>query len=216
METLSTVTVPEIFEIVKDRHCTVFGSAPGRVPPSGYMDTVMICVNGSATGLPKPPDITVAGAQVSRARHKQCRHTLRNLNGRWSERVLFVHPGKYDDHEERFRDFGWSWRQSQTITAEERADFVYALTGYRTGGLAGSGAHSNGILALLLAAAGNASRIDMCGFSFSGGHFYVQGETVRNHVDHDRHALEWLARNANVRATDKEMRDLFGFPPLTG
>lgn len=204
--------VPEIIRCVEGRHCTVFGSAPGRVPPPDYEQTIIVCANGAGLGLARSADLTVLGAGVSGAGDKTSRHTLRNMNGRYSERVLFVNPGKPADFVERFTDFGFSWGQSAVFTAEERAAFVLDITGYSSGGLVGPHANSNGVLALLLVAAAGASRIDMCGFSFRQGHFYInEAETPRNHADHDAHVLEWLAANANVHATDAEMREQFGF-----
>jgi len=116
------------------------------------------------------------------------------------------------DYAERFRDFGFSWHEQDVLTAEARSVFIQELTGYSSGGLAGPHAHSNGVLALLLAAAAGAARIDMAGFSFTPGHFYIPDvQTPRNHSNHDAHALSWLASNAPVFCADEEMRERFGF-----
>lgn len=202
--------VPDIVRFVAGRHCTVFGSAPNRLLPAGYEDTVMVCANGAGYGLARDADLTVLGAGVSRAGDKTSRHTLKNMNGRRSERVLFVNPGKILDYADRFLDFGFSWDLQATMTAEQRAEFISGLTGYRSGGLVGPHSHSNGALALLLVAAAGASRIDASGFSFSPGHFYIdEAVTPRNHVDHDQHALGWLARNAPIFFMDAGIRDRY-------
>ncbi len=206
------IHLPGVVKFLAGRHCTVFGSAPGRIPPAGYERTAIVCANGAGYGLSRSADLTVLGAGVCRGSDKTSRHTLRNMNGRRSGRVLFVHPGTLTDYAERFADFGFSWDAHDVITAEERATFIRELTGYSSGGLTGPGAHSNGVLALLLAAAAGASRIDACGFSFTPGHFYIDGDaTPRNHADHDAHALSWLARNAPIYSADPEMRSRFGF-----
>lgn len=210
VDVFATSLVPEIVRFIAGRHCTVFGSAPNRLLPAGYEDTVVVCANGAGYGLARDADLTVLGVGVSAARDKTSRHTLKNMNGRRSERVLFVNPGKIVDYAERFRDFGFSWDLQATMTAEQRADFIHGLTGYRSGGLVGPDSHSNGALALLLVAAAGASRIDASGFSFSAGHFYIEGAvTPRNHVDHDEHALGWLARNAPIVFMDAGVRDRY-------
>lgn len=203
--------VPSIFAIVEGRHCTVFGSAPGRAPPAGYADTTIVCVNGSGLGLVRHADITVMGAQICKAATRTCRHTLRNLDGRYSERMLWVHPGEMKDFEDRYRDFGFSWNESEVISSERRRSLIHQLIGYELPGLAGPSAPSNGALAALLAATSGASRIDLCGFSLAPGHFYISADTVRNHVDHDAVIFDWLSRNAQVYATDAEIRERFGF-----
>ena len=208
--------VPKIFRYLQGKNCTVLGSAPGRKLPLGYEETEIICANGAGYGLNRPADITVLGAGVSKAIDKTSRHTLRNMNGRSSKRVLFVHPGNLTDYKERFQDFGFSWPEGMddVMTAEDRSTFIQKLTGYKSGGLTGAHAHSNGVLSLLLAAAAGASRIDAAGFSFKPGHFYIDSaETPRNHSNHDSHALEWLAQNANIYSTDSEMQEKFGFAP---
>ncbi|MDH5833463.1 hypothetical protein [Luteimonas kalidii] len=208
--------VPELCRFVSGQHCTVFGSAPGRKLPAGYEDSVIVCANGAGYGLARSADLTVLGAGVSRAGDKTSRHTLRNMNGRFSERVLFVNPGKWTDYAERFRDFGFAWRSQEVMTAEARAQFVLALTGYSSGGLVGPDAHSNGVLALLLAAAAGATRIDATGFSLSPGHFYIEdADTPRNHAGHDLVAMRWLATNAPVRFMDDELRNHLGNPAAT-
>lgn len=208
-------SLPGVVKFVAGAHCTVLGSAPGRILPTGYASTLIICANGAGYGLSRDADLTVLGAGVSKASDKTSRHTLKNMNGRSSDRVLFVHPGTMTDYPERFSDFGFSWRIHDVITAEERAAFIQQLTGYSSGGLAGPYAHSNGVLALLLAAAAGASRIDASGFSFASGHFYINGAaTPRNHANHDTHALAWLAAHAPVFSADPEMRDRFGFPDV--
>lgn len=206
--------VLEIVKFLRNTHCTVFGSSPQRRLPLHYEDTLMICVNGSATGLSRSPDLTIMGAQIVKGSTKTCRHTLRNLNGRHTRRLILVHPGGMTDVEERFRDFGYSWDQVDVITKEQRADLVLAITGHRLTGLAGPHAPSNGVFAALLAAAAGASRIDLCGFSFGGGHFYISGDTPRNHVNVDKEVFGWLARNANVYSTDEAIRAEFGFKEI--
>lgn len=177
---------------------------------------MIVCANGAGYGLARSADLTVLGAGVSRAGDKTSRHTLRNMNGRSSERVLFVNPGKWTDYAERFRDFGFAWNSHDVMTAETRAEFVRELTGYSSGGLVGPDAHSNGVLALLLVAAAGAARIDASGFSFSPGHFYIEGtDTPRNHAGHDLVALQWLAMNAPVRFLDDELRRQLGSPATT-
>lgn len=207
---LSPRFVPEIVRFVAGRHCTVFGSAPNRLLPAGYEDTIVVCANGAGYGLRKDADLTVLGVGVCRANDKTSRHTLKNMAGRYSERVLFVNPGKIVDYADRFQDFGFSWKLHSAITAEERAEFISDLTKYRSGGLVGPHSHSNGVLALLLVAAAGASRIDASGFSFSPGHFYIdEAITPRNHVDHDQHALRWLSDNAPIVFMDAAVRELY-------
>lgn len=212
---LQSSPLPGVVKFLAGAHCTVLGSAPGRLLPGGYEKTEIICANGAGYGLSRPADLTVLGAGVSRASDKTSRHTLKNMNGRSSERVLFVHPGTLTDYTDRFADFGFSWLMHDVMTAEERTTFIRDLTGYSSGGLTGPHAHSNGVLALLLAAAVGATRIDASGFSFTSGHFYIPGgATPRNHADHDAHALSWLASNAPVFSADPEMRLRFGFPDV--
>ncbi|GGA75483.1 hypothetical protein GCM10011521_12050 [Arenimonas soli] len=203
--------LPSVFGFVAGRHCTVFGSAPGRLPPTGYARNTIVCVNGSGLGLERHADITVMGAQICRAATRTCRHTLRNLGGRYSERMLWVHPGEMKDFEDRYRDFGFDWRESEVLRSERRRVLVRQLTGYELPGLTGPSAPSNGALAALLTATSGASRIDLCGFSLTSGHFYIADDTVRNHVDHDEYIFDWLSRHAPVHATDAAMRDRFGF-----
>src|SRR5690606_37795629 len=105
---LRTSSLPGVVDFLRGAHCTVFGSAPGRLPPNGYEKTVIVCANGAGYGLSRSADLTVLGAGVSRAMDKTSRHTLKNMNGRSSERVLFVHPGTHSDYAERFTDFGFS------------------------------------------------------------------------------------------------------------
>lgn len=208
--------LPAVVHFLAGKHCTVFGSAPGRVLPPRYEETAILCANGAGYGLSRSANLTVLGAGVSKGSDKTSRYTLRNMNGRSSERVLFVHPGKLADYMERFADFGFSWREHGVLTAEDRAKFIRAFTGYSSGGLTGPHAHSNGVLALLLAAAAGARRIDACGFSLTPGHFYIADEaTPRNHVNHDANALTWLAANAPVYAADREMQERFGFPDVS-
>ena len=207
--------LPEVVRFLEGAHCTVLGSAPGRMLPKAYEETAVVCANGAGLGLTRSADLTVLGAGVCRGSDKTSRHTLRNMNGRWSERVLFVHPGTLEDYTERFRDFGFTWETHDVMTAEQRARFVLELTGYSSGGLTGPFAISNGVLALLLAAAAGARRIDSAGFSFSTGHYYIPGQTTpRNHAPHDAQALSWLAKNAPVFSSDEEMRARFGFAAL--
>ena len=216
MTSRQELELPAVAHFLAGKHCTVFGSAPGRVLPMGYEETVILCANGAGYGLSRPADLTVLGAGVSKGGDKTSRHTLRNMNGRSSERVLFVHPGNLTDYMERFADYGFSWREHGVMTAEGRAKFIHALTGYSSGGLTGPHAHSNGIFALLLAAAAGARRIDACGFSFTPGHFYIAEEaTPRNHAGHDANALAWLAANAPIYATDRGMRERFDFPDVS-
>ncbi len=216
MDVEGEVAFPEIFHHVRGLHCTVFGSAPGRVLPARYDETLMVCVNGSGFGLSRPADITVMGAQVCQGATRTCRHTIRNINGRSTDRVLWVHPGKMEDFEDWYRDYGFRWSLSETLTAQARRSLVKRLTGYELPGLAGPSAPSNGALAVLLTAAAGASRVDMTGFSFTPGHFYISGETARNHVNHDEVLFRWLAGNAPVFSADAAMRERFGFhlPPV--
>ena len=212
MSSAGQPALPEVVRFLEGTHCTVLGSAPQRVLPYGYEGTVVVCANGAGLGLSRSADLTVLGAGVCRGSDRTSRHTLRNMNGRRSERVLFVHPGTLEDYPERFNDFGFSWGTHGVMTAEERARFVLELTGYSSGGLTGPFAISNGVLALLLAAAAGARRIDSAGFSLSAGHYYISGHaTPRNHASHDAQVLSWLADNAPIFSSDDEMKGRFGF-----
>jgi hypothetical protein len=196
---------------VKGRHCTILGSAPSRILPSNYSNTLLITINGSGIGISRNPDLTLIGARICLAKSKTCRFTIRNLNGKYSERVLFVHPGDLEDYQERYRDFGFECGGSQTMTANQRFELVKTLTGYELPGLSGSSAPSNGVLGALLVAAAGASIIDLSGFSLSPGHFYIIGDTVRNHIKHDEVLLQWISENYFVRSNDIEMCKRFGF-----
>lgn len=215
METENKIAFPEIFKAVLNRHCTVLGSAPGRILPVNYSNSFLVCVNGSQLGLTRSPDLTVMGAQICRGNTRTCRNTIRNISGRYSERMLWVHPGSLTDFEDRYRDYGFRWQTSEVLTAELRLQLVKSLIGYELPGLSGQAAPSNGALAALLTATGGATRVDLAGFSFQPGHFYISGDTVRNHVIHDSILFKWLAKNSAIYSKDLEMRQNFGFrePP---
>ncbi len=209
------VNFPELFKTVQNRHCTVFGSAPGRVLPRNYSETFMVCVNGSGLGLSRHPDLTVMGAQICLGSTRTCRYTIRNINGRYSETMLWVNPGKMADFQDWYRDYGFSWNISETLTAEARQLLVKQLTGYDLPGLQGPAAPSNGALAALLTATGGASRVDLTGFSFSPGHFYISGETVRNHTNHDEVLFRWLSDKFPIYSADPDMCKRFGFQEIS-
>ncbi len=203
--------LPNILKSANGLNCTVLGSAPNRRLPENYVDSFIVCVNGSGLGLSRSPDLTVMGAQICLCKTRTCRHTIRNINGRFSERMLWVHPGNMTDYEDRYRDFGFSWSNSETLIAEDRWYLVKQLTGYELPGLAGNDAPSNGALAALMIAATGADKIFLAGFSFATGHFYIDTETPRNHINHDEVIFDWLAKHSLVYSTDIDMHKRFGF-----
>jgi len=206
--------VSAVFRSVHGEHCTVFGSAPNRRVPQGYSDTVMICVNGSSIGLSRDADITVMYGGIVSGAIETCRQTLGHLRGRNTDKLLLIQAGKFRDAEEKLRELGYGWREIETLPAQRRAEIIEQTTGRKLEGISGKHVPSNGLLAVLLAVAAGAKRIDMCGFSLAGGHYYITGDTVRGHLDQDPWVFEWLADNAPVFSTDQPLCDRFGIPKL--
>jgi hypothetical protein len=209
----------ELSLLLGGRRCIVLGSAPDVSLPEHGPDDAIICANGSVFvakryNLSKPL-LTVMSSSVGRANNLVRQQTLQNLAGCSTNELLLVESKgiSFGATKAALEQIGFSYQDSHDITRMDRAIITEQILSSDIGGARGQSRISTGCFAAVLAAWAEAREIVLVGFSLTGGHSYIRGDTPRNHVGGD---MVFFARStqlqATVRTTSEILHEKFGIP----
>lgn len=212
----------DLAKALSGRRCIVIGSAPNsRIVQPGASDRV-ICVNGSgwaakAAGIVNP-DLTIMAGHSLRGNTEVREATVSAMHGARTAHLLLLEAGvsmadaitALDEAEMRYDELS-------TVNSVERAAIIGQAWGQeiplgpRT---TKNDRPSNGIFAASIAVWAGASEVILCGFSLSGGHAYIDGDTPREHIGGDRNFFSLARRlNCRIRTTSDALNAEFQLTP---
>jgi hypothetical protein len=198
--------------------CAVVGSAPKVVVPKLEPGDRSICVNGSPYAAKQQgvdnPDLTIINGNTTSLKSEKSRATVSIWKGLRTREVLFVETGDRERHARSvLHGVGFHYDRFTRISKWERAAIIGEVCGVELGIGNYDERVSNGTFAAILAVWGGAREIVMCGFSFRGGHNYIETELPRQHINGDRAFFECAKRlGFPLTTTSAEIHDDCGVP----
>jgi hypothetical protein len=194
----------------------VVGSAPGLAVPTKDRFDRVICVNGSgfparALGIDRPALTVISGFSTRSDSHFR-RETHKAWRDLETDHLILVASGRRVRRERRVIEAaGLRFEQFSLLSAEERALIVMEVCKEELARGERDQRISMGAFAAILALWGGASEAILCGFSLSGGHSYLDGDTPRHHVAGDIRFLE-CARQLSLplSTTARPLHETFG------
>ncbi len=181
-------------ELVGDRRCFVVGSAP-QATRTDY--DICICVNGSGWSAARLgidcPDLTIIGGWTLRGDTPVRSETIEAIRGLRTKEVLLVEFGiSLEEGRNVLERAGFHFDRLLTVNAFDRAVVIGDVCGEEipVGPKTFEKRPSMGLTAVAFALWGGCRDVTMTGFSLSGGHAYMTGDTPRLHVEGDKWFLE--------------------------
>lgn len=210
----------ELFSRWGGGRCLIVGSAPGiSLPDMSRIDAV-ICMNGSGItarhlGIPDP-DLTVMTGVLTVPKGKQMRiETIEMLGGLKTGHLLLhrARGGSLDRALDIVRSAGYTYDNCTMLSDSEYAAIATAVVPPMHVLTKGMGRISTGIFATTVALWAGARDIVLAGFSLSGGHSYLHGDTPRNHKSADAAFFsDAVQRRMPIETTSDELHSTFGVP----
>jgi hypothetical protein len=171
-----------------DQRCLVLGSAPQF--QLAHHDRC-ICVNGSGWSANKLgieiPHLTVLSGWTLRGKTAVQNATIEALNGLKTQTALMVDIGLSPDSAKKvLRGANYQFEQLFMVSPDERATIFSEVCGMPLPEGDHNSRPSNGLFAVALVLWSGAKHVSISGFSLSGGHSYMTGNTPRHHVEGDK------------------------------
>lgn len=183
-----------INQLVGDRHCFVIGSAPKATFVEHERS---ICVNGSGWAAARMgiscPDLTVIGGWTLRGDSPVRSATLDAIKGLRSDLTILIDFGTtFEDGKRVLASVDYQYRDVLCVNAFDRAVILGDVCGEEisVGPKTLDLRPSMGMFAVALALWAGCRQVTMTGFSLSGGHAYLAGNTPRLHVEGDKWFLD--------------------------
>lgn len=183
-------------DVVRGKRVTLLGSAPNACL-SGHDGDLLICVNAAALGISEKciPDVTIMNTSVAGSTEAGV-PTRERLHELVTKLLVVVESGT--PLQESWPVFKAIKRESERyITLAQRTQFLEDFLGKplvaQTGG---NNVPSTGFFACLLLLASGASYVEMKGFSFGGGHSYLNTFFQRGHIERDHEVMSFILNEA--------------------
>lgn len=198
--------------------CLVIGSASGVRVPATELGYRCICVNGSPYVAKRfgfaVPELTVISGYTTALKSEKSRATVPVWRGLQTEEVVFVETGDSEEHARAvLKEVGFQYAQFTKISKHERAAIIGEVCGVELGLGDHNDRVSNGMFAAMIAAWAGAREIIMCGFSFKGGHSYIDDDTPRHNLTGDMAFFDIAKKlDIGIKTTSVEIHDACGIP----
>lgn len=183
-------------EIVKNKSVLIVGSAPcvdRKIVESGDFE-VVIFVNGSNTPFPHvKPDVTVMNGYTAKAGSDVAKRSMSNLGNRDLGHAVFLTRGlSFDDCKKAVAKNGSTVISSEEFPQQKRVKLMESTLGRHIPFRDSNDTPSTGVSAILLTLSLDPEYVAITGFSTSGGHSYINGDTPRGHAEIDAEVLSLI------------------------